>query len=124
MFGCAMAVLPIMIVNRVNSLWLATLLIGLATAAHQAFSANLLTLPSDLFPREAVGSVVGIGGAAGAIGGMMIAKFVGYILGVSGSYGLIFAVAGCAYLVALAALHLISPRLEPVKIAEMKEIYS
>ncbi|MBB6505428.1 ACS family hexuronate transporter-like MFS transporter [Sphingomonas endophytica] len=115
MLGCAVAVLPIVTVQYVDSLWIAVALIGLATAAHQAFSANLLTLPSDLFPRAAVGSVVGIGGTAGAIGGMLIAKFVGHVLGISGSYAPIFAVAGGAYLLALLALHVISPRLAPAR---------
>ena len=114
MLVCALAVVPIIAAQSIDQLWLAVLLIGLATAGHQAFSANLLTLPSDLFPRAAVGSVVGIGGMAGAIGGMMIAKFVGYILEATGSYAPIFAVAGSAYLVALIALHLISPHLAPV----------
>ncbi|WP_022685699.1 MFS transporter [Sphingomonas phyllosphaerae] len=113
MLGCAIAVLPIVTVQYVDSLWIAVLLIGVATAAHQAFSANLLTLPSDLFPRQAVASVVGIGGTAGAIGGMLIAKFVGHVLGISGSYAPIFAVAGGAYLLALLSLHVISPRLAP-----------
>jgi len=115
MLGCAVAVLPIVTVQYVDSLWIAVALIGVATAAHQAFSANLLTLPSDLFPRAAVGSVVGIGGTAGAIGGMLIAKFVGHVLGISGSYAPIFAVAGGAYLLALLALHVISPRLAPAR---------
>lgn len=113
MLGCAVAVLPIVTVQYIESLWTAVLLIGLATAGHQAFSANLLTLPSDLFPRSAVGSVVGIGGMAGAVGGMMIAKLVGYVLDASGSYALIFAVAGGAYWLALLSLHLASPRLKP-----------
>ncbi len=113
MLGCSVAVLPIVTVQYVDNLWTAVVLIGIATAAHQAFSANLLTLPSDLFPRQAVASVVGIGGMAGAIGGMLIAKFVGYVLAASGSYAPIFAVAGGAYLCALLSLHLISPRLAP-----------
>jgi MFS transporter, ACS family, hexuronate transporter len=115
MLGCAFAILPIATVQNVDSLWTAVLLIGLAAAGHQAFSANLLTLPSDLVPRSAVGSIVGIGGTAGAIGGMLIAKFVGYMLDVTGSYGPIFLVAGSAYFVALVALHLISPRLRPLE---------
>jgi ACS family hexuronate transporter-like MFS transporter len=115
MLGCAFLILPIVTVQYIDSLWTAVLLIGLATAGHQAFSANLLTLPSDLFPRAAVGSVVGIGGTAGAIGGMLIAKFVGYVLDLSGSYAPIFAVAGGAYFVALIALHLLSPRLTPTR---------
>ena len=113
LLACALAVLPVVTVQSIDNLWAAVLLIGLATAGHQAFSANILTLPSDLFPRAAVGSVVGIGGTAGAIGGMLIAQFVGYVLNMTGSYALIFAVAGSAYLVALALLHIISPRLLP-----------
>jgi ACS family hexuronate transporter-like MFS transporter len=117
MLGCAIAVLPIMAVQYIDTLWTAVLLIGLAAAAHQGFSANLLSLPADLFPRSAVGSVVGIGGTAGAIGGMLIAKFVGYVLDTTGSYASIFAIAGCAYFIALAALHLLSPQLARVPLA-------
>jgi ACS family hexuronate transporter-like MFS transporter len=113
MLGCAIAVLPIAMVQTVDQLWLAVPLLGLAAAGHQAFSANLLTLPADLFPRETVASISGIGGTAGAIGGMLIAEFVGWVLDLSGSYGLIFAVAAGAYLAALASMHLISPRLAP-----------
>ncbi|PZU08050.1 MFS transporter [Sphingomonas sp.] len=112
MLGCAIAILPVIFVQNVSSLWLAVILLGIATAGHQAFSANLLTLPSDLFPRSAVGSVVGIGGTAGAIGGMLIAKFIGYVLDISDSYAPIFAVAGGSYFLGLVALHLLSPRLE------------
>ncbi len=115
MLVCAIAVTPILFVQWVDRLWLATLLIGIATAAHQAFSANLLTLPSDLFPRRAVGSVVGIAGTAGALGGMAMAKYAGFVLEAAGSYAPIFAVAGSAYAVALLALHLLSPRLAPVE---------
>lgn len=119
MLLCACMVAPIVTVQYIDSLWTAVLLIGLATAGHQAFSANLLTVPSDLFPRATVGSVVGIGGACGAIGGMLIAKFVGYVLDVSGSYTLIFMVAGGAYFLALTALHLFSPRLAPARSAAL-----
>ena len=82
-------------------------------AAHQGWSANLFTTTSDMFPRQAVGSVVGIGGMAGAIGGMLIAKIVGYILQSTGSYVPIFFIAGSAYLLALAIIQLLAPRLEP-----------
>lgn len=112
MLGCAICVLPIFFAQYVDSLWLAVGIIGLATAAHQAWSANLYTLPSDMFPRAAVGSVVGIGGTAGAIGGMLMAKFTGYVLDTTGSYTLIFAVAGSVYLIALALIHILAPRLE------------
>ena len=117
MLLCAFAVLPIFFAQSIDNLWLAVLVIGIATAAHQAFSANLYTLPSDLFPRGAVGSVVGIGGTVGAIGGMVMAKYAGYILDGIGSYTPLFAVAGSAYFVALAAVHLLSPRLERVSVS-------
>lgn len=122
MLVCAIAVTPILFVQFVDQLWPAVLLIGIATAAHQAFSANLLTLPSDLFPRRAVGSVIGIAGAAGALGGMAMAKYAGFVLDALGSYAPIFAVAGSAYLVALAALHVLSPRLAPVE-ASLLEVH-
>ena len=112
----ALCVLPIYFAQDIASVWVAVLVIGLATAAHQAFSANLYTLPSDLFPRAAVGSVVGIGGTVGAIGGMLMAKFTGYILDATHSYQLLFAICASAYLLALLAVHLLSPRLEPVRI--------
>ena len=91
---------------------------SLATAAHQAFSVNLFTLPSDMFPRAAIGSVVGIGGMCGAIGGMGMAKYAGWVLERLGTYTPIFIVAASAYLVALAAIHLLTPRLAPVIFAE------
>lgn len=114
MLGCAFAVTPIFFAQSYDSLWVAVLVIGVATAAHQAFSANLYTLPSDLFPRSAVGSVIGIGGTAGAVGGMLFTLYTGEILERIGSYTPIFIVAGSAYFVALAIIHLLTPRLERV----------
>jgi ACS family hexuronate transporter-like MFS transporter len=114
MLACAFLVMPIFFAQYVDNLWLAVAIVGLATAAHQAFSANLYTIPSDMFPRGAVGSVVGIGGTVGAIGGMGMAWFTGYILQTTGSYTLIFAVAGSVYLVAVGVIHLLSPRLARV----------
>lgn len=114
MLICAIAVLPIFFAQSIDNLWVAVLVIGIATAAHQAFSANLYTLPSDIFPRAAVGSVVGIGGTVGAIGGMVMAKYAGFVLDGLGSYAPLFAVAAGAYLAALLAVHLLSPRLERV----------
>ena len=116
MLLCAVAVMPMMFASQVTSLWGAVALIGLATAAHQGWSANLFTLTSDMFPRPAVGSVVGFGGMCGAIGGMLIAKVTGYILETTGSYVAIFIIAGSAYLAALLVIHLLVPRLEPVKL--------
>ena len=116
MLVCALSVVPIVFAHRVEGLWGAVLLIGLAAAAHQGFSANLFTLTSDLFPAQAVASVVGIGGMAGAIGGMLMAKIVGYTLQWTGSYKVPFFIAGCSYLLALAIIHLLSPKLEPATI--------
>ena len=116
MLICAIAVVPIIFTYRVESTWGAVLLIGLAAAGHQGFSSNLFTLPSDLFPAEAVGSVVGLGGTCGAIGGMLMAKVVGYVLQWTGSYKIPFLIAGLAYFVALAFIQMLSPRLEPARI--------
>jgi MFS transporter, ACS family, aldohexuronate transporter len=115
---CALAVLPIVFAARASDLWVAVGLISLAAAAHQGWSCNVYTLTSDTFPRPAVGSVVGFGGMAGAVGGMLIAKLTGYLLEFTGSYVPVFLIAASAYLVALAVVHLLTPRLEPVRIAE------
>ena len=114
MLICALAVTPIVFAQFVSHLWMAVAIIGLATAAHQAWSANLMTLPSDLFPRVAVGSAVGIGGMAGAVGGMLMSKYNGYVLDVFGSYQPIFALAGGAYIAGIAVIHFFSPRLARV----------
>lgn len=116
MLLCALCVVPVMFAAYVESLWLAVALISLAAAAHQGWSANLFTLTSDMFPRKAVGSVVGIGGTAGAIGGMFIAMLVGAILQATQSYMSIFIMAGSMYLVALTVIHLLVPRLEPARL--------
>jgi len=113
---CALAVVPIVSVSRVAQLWPAVLLIGLAAAAHQGWSCNLFTLASDMFPKRAVATVVGLGGFAGAVGGMLIAAAVGHILQWTHSYVMPFLIAGCAYLIALLVLHLLAPRLQAVQI--------
>jgi MFS transporter, ACS family, hexuronate transporter len=107
---CALLVVPIFLVPNISNLWTVVLLIGLAASAHQGWSANLFTLVSDTMPRQSVASVVGIGGFAAAIGGMCIAKFVGYVLDTTGSYVLPFLLAATAYPVALAILHVLQPR--------------
>jgi len=117
MLVCAIAVVPIVFAARVQSMWGAVALISLATAAHQGWSANAFTLASDMFPRQAVGSVVGLGGMAGAVGGMLIAKVTGYVLQLTGSYVTVFLIAGCAYLTALLIVHLLAPRLEPADLS-------
>jgi MFS transporter, ACS family, hexuronate transporter len=115
MLICAIAVMPITLMPYVNNLWLAVGLFGLAAAAHQGWSANIFTTSSDMFPRRAVGSVVGVGGMAGAIGGAIMAVATGVLLErTGGNYMLIFFVVGPAYLVALGIIHLLVPKLEPV----------
>ena len=118
MLICALSVLPVAVLFRVSGLWPATLLIGLAAAGHQGFSANLFTLPSDLFPSRAVASVVGIGGMAGAVGGMLIAEVVGHVLQWTGSYMVPFLIAASAYLIALLLIHVLSPKLLPARIGQ------
>lgn len=113
---CAVAVIPIVFASRVQGTWSAVFLIGLAAAAHQGFSANLLTLPSDMFPANAVGSVVGFGGMAGAASGMIAAKVVSYILQWTHSYAIPFVIAGFTYLVAMIVIQALAPKLKPVAI--------
>lgn len=113
MLLCALCVLPVVFAASGVGQWPAVLIISLAAAAHQGWSANLFTLASDLLPRHAVGSVVGIGGMAGAVGGMFIALLVGAVLQATGSYLPIFVLAGSAYLVALLLVHGLSPHLTP-----------
>jgi ACS family hexuronate transporter-like MFS transporter len=113
MLICALAVVPIVFASSATNVWVAVALIGLATAGHQGWSANVFTLTSDMFPRNAVGSVVGIGGFAGAVGGMLISTFVGFLLETTQSYVPIFLMAGSAYLLALAVVHALAPRLTP-----------
>ena len=115
MLVCALAVTPIMVVSHVRNLWGVVAIIGLAAAAHQGWSCNLFTTTSDMFPRRAVGSVVGIGGMAGALGGATLAVAIGFILDTTGkNYSLVFFIAGVAYLFALLVIHLLAPQLEQV----------
>jgi len=113
---CALAVTPIMIAARTGNASLAIFLVALAAGAHQGWSANLYTLASDMFPRSAVGSVVGFASTVGAIGGMLVAKAVGYILQRTGSYVAVFLLAGSAYLIALCFIHALAPRLKPAQL--------
>jgi ACS family hexuronate transporter-like MFS transporter len=112
MLVCALCVVPIVFAAHASTLWVAVTLLSLATAGHQGWSANLFTTVSDMFPRRAVGSVVGLGGMAGSIGGMFVATAAGLILDATGSYWSLFLIAGTAYLLALAVIQLLAPRLE------------
>lgn len=112
MLVCALAVTAVIFVPAVDwSMWLTVALIGIATAAHQGWSANLFTVASDNFPRVAVGSVVGLGGLGGAVGGALVQPAVGKWLDYShNAYGPIFVICGCAYLIALLIIYLLLPR--------------
>jgi ACS family hexuronate transporter-like MFS transporter len=114
MLICAVAVMPVLYAPYAHNLWVVVALVGLAGAAHQGFSANIFTLASDLFPKSAVGTVVGIGAMAGAISGFTAQRVTGYIVRVS--YMPCFIYAGSAYIVALVIIHLLSPKLAPAKL--------
>jgi ACS family hexuronate transporter-like MFS transporter len=121
MLACALCVLPVMFSAVVPNMWVAVFFVGLAASAHQGFSSNLFTTVSDMFPKEAVGSVVGIGGTAGALGAMLLLTITAKLFaGSTGQadntsvYTTLFVIAGFAYLVSLAAVHLLSPKLKPV----------
>jgi len=124
MFVFALFVLPILAVTQVGD-WAAVLLIGLAGAAHQAWSANLFTSVSDVFPKRAVASIVGIGGMAGSFGGILFPLYSGKLLdtfqargNVTAGYAVLFGICGSAYLLAFAVNHALAPRFEPLKIDE------
>jgi ACS family hexuronate transporter-like MFS transporter len=114
MLAMALLIVPTTLASRAPSMWAAVLIVGAAAAAHQAWSANVYTLASDMFPKFAVGSVVGIGAFAGAMGGVLFQRITGRVLQANGSdYTPIFVVCGLAYVTAWAIIHLLAPRLEP-----------
>jgi ACS family hexuronate transporter-like MFS transporter len=113
----ALLVVPTMLAPRAGGLWGAVALVALAAAAHQGWSANAYTLASDMFPRAAVASVIGIAGAAGALGGFLAQRATGRVLERTHDYGPIFVVCGLAYVFAWAVVHLLAPRLEPVRLS-------
>ena len=126
MFIFALAVLPILLVKGAG-LWGAVVLIGIAGAAHQAWSANLFTTVSDIFPKRAIGSVIGLGGMAGSVGGILFPIYSGRLLDrfaasgdVNTGYGILFGICGLAYLVAFGLNHLFAPRFEPMETADVK----
>lgn len=113
---CALAVMPVLYAPFSKNIWVVVGLVGLAAAAHQGWSANLFTLPSDTFPKAAVASVVGIGGMVGALGGVLMQLVTGYIVELTHSYLPLFVVAGVAYVTALMIVQALSPRLVPAKL--------
>jgi ACS family hexuronate transporter-like MFS transporter len=113
---CALAVVPVVFAAQASNLWVATCLIGLAASAHQGWAANLFTLVSDLFPKQAVASVVGLGGMFGSLSALAFSQSAGYILQTTGSYWTLFVIAGSAYLVAFVIMHLLIPNMKPAEI--------
>jgi ACS family hexuronate transporter-like MFS transporter len=111
MILCAVMIVPIVMASDV-SLWTSVALIGLAAAAHQGWSANIFTTASDMFPKKAIGSIVGLGGTAGAIGGALFQISTGLILQFTGSYLPLFIISGSAYLIAFLIFHLLVPKME------------
>lgn len=117
MIGAGLCVLPLLFVTGLENMWLAVVLIGIALAGHQAFSSTILSIPPDMFPKRAVGSVIGLGGFMGGVGGMIMAKSTGMVLDATGgNYTLIFAACTTVYFLAVLAVHLLSPKLAPVRI--------
>ena len=117
MIGAGLCVLPLLFVTGLENMWLAVVLIGIALAGHQAFSSTILSIPPDMFPKRAVGSVIGLGGFMGGVGGMIMAKSTGMVLeATGGNYTLIFAACTTVYFLAVLAVHLLSPKLAPVRI--------
>ncbi len=111
----ALLIVPTALAPLSNSLWVAVSIVSIAAAAHQWWSANLFTLTSDMFPRQAIGSVVGLGGFAGSVGGVLFQQLTGRILESSGSnYLPVFMLCGSAYVIALLIIHVLAPRMEPV----------
>jgi ACS family hexuronate transporter-like MFS transporter len=116
MLLCAILVVPVVTAANVTSLWLAVGIIGLAAAAHQGWSANIFTTASDMFPKKAVGSVVGLGASAGSLGGMILLTSSGYIVTATGSYMVLFIICGSAYLLALGLMTLLTANAKPVEL--------
>jgi len=107
----AFMALPILIASHVRNIWIVTAIISLACVAHQGWATNIFTIVSDIFPRSTVGTVVGMSGFAGAVWGALAVSFVGLVLEFTGSYFLIFAMAGSMYLLAWLILKIMIPKI-------------
>jgi ACS family hexuronate transporter-like MFS transporter len=119
MLAMALLIVPTTLASQAPGMWGAVIIVGVAAAAHQGWSANVYTLASDMFPKSAVGSVVGIGAFAGAMGGVLFQRVTGRVLEANGSdYTPIFVVCGLAYVTAWTIIHLLAPRLEPARLAQ------
>jgi ACS family hexuronate transporter-like MFS transporter len=123
----AVCVVPIVFIQYLQNMWVIVAMIGLAAACHQAWSANIYTVASDMFPKNAVSSIIGIGGMAGSVGGILFPLLVGAVLehykllgNLGAGYNIIFVICGCAYLLAWVVMHYFAPRFQPVKVDRLK----
>jgi ACS family hexuronate transporter-like MFS transporter len=118
MLVCALGALPVFYVPYANmgNMWEVVGVFSIAMAAHQGFSANLFTMTSDMFPRAAVASVVGIGGAMGALGIVLMQQLAGHVRQSTGGFTLLFIISASIYLVALLVIHLFSPNLAQAEV--------
>ena len=119
--------LSVITIQFASGVWVAVGLISFAVALHQAWATNVFTLPSDLFPKQAVSSVVGIGGMAGAVGGILFPMFIGDLLdtykaagNLAGGYNIIFTICGCTYLIAWLIIHLLTKSGKVVELEELR----
>jgi ACS family hexuronate transporter-like MFS transporter len=115
-FICACCTLPVIFSTRVQYVWLATGFFALAAAAHQGWSATMYTVVSDIFPKKAVASVVGLAGTIAAVASMGFSWMVGHILQGTGTYDKIMLVCGSAYVIAWLIFHIIVPKIKPIEI--------
>jgi ACS family hexuronate transporter-like MFS transporter len=113
---CALIILPVMLVSQTHHLWTAVILISLAAAGHQGWASNIFTIISDIYPKHSVGTMTGLSGFAGAVGGALSASFVGLILDKTGSYFLIFLIASSVYLLNWLILTLFIKEIKPLKL--------
>lgn len=123
MFIFALCVVPVVLVQYMTDIWAAVALISLGAAAHQAWSANIYTIASDMFPKRAVSSVIGVGGMAGSLGGIVFPFFVGWLLDYYGAlgnktagYNILFIICGSAYLLAWLVMHFLTPRMRQIEV--------
>ena len=119
MLLCVLSILPIYFASQTSDLWTAVAFISIATAAHQGWSANLFTIVTDVFSKSSVGSVIGLGGTAGALGGMLLAFSAGYLITWTHSYDILFMIAASAYAVALLLIHLLLPVIRPINVSKL-----
>jgi ACS family hexuronate transporter-like MFS transporter len=114
LLACALGAVPVVFAPQTRHVWAVVAVVALAAGAHQGWSANMYTLASDMFPRSAVGSVVGFASMVGSVGAMFAAKAVGYTLEWTQSYTPVFLIAGVVYLLALAIVQFLAPAIRPV----------